>query len=163
MVAWHRWTFLGAAKSNSVLILHSFTTGHLMEVESQLFVSCHSLTTSALQYWIDPGPFRTPVHLQTLSAVILNCSVDVITSLTKMCLIYIYFFRFAARFEANCTAQDEWYEYSCRRRSSSGGCPCHCWCDYFCYLVEAKEKFFGWWVTLNSIPEMYHFTLWCLP
>lgn len=107
-------------------------------------ISYHSLTTSAQQYRIDLWPFRTPVHIQTLSFLILNCWVDLITCLTKIYLIYIYFFRFAARFEANRTAQVEWYEYSCHRRSSSGGRPRHCWCNYFCYLVEAKEKFFGW-------------------
>ena len=69
-------------------------------------ISYHSLTTSTLQYWIDLWPFRTPVHRQTLSPLILNCYVVLITCLTKICLIYIYFFRFEARFEAKRAAQD---------------------------------------------------------
>ena len=36
VVAWQRWTFLVMAKRNSVLLLHSFTTGRLVEVELQL-------------------------------------------------------------------------------------------------------------------------------
>ena len=36
-------------------------------------ISYHFLTTSVLQYWIDLWPFRTPVHVQTLSPLLLNC------------------------------------------------------------------------------------------